>query len=127
MKTTKLIPRLPNPSGKGGFLDNPDNKAHGRWSKDTSISYWLNKLMRMDIKEFRSFKPETKAQEIAKKALAKAPDRLDYFREIMDRTEGKAPLTIDHTNNGSYFGLTSEEREARINELSAKLANELKI
>lgn len=32
-----------NPTGKGGFRDNPQNKANGRWKKEYSASYQYNR------------------------------------------------------------------------------------
>lgn len=89
-----------NPNGKGGFRDNPQNRASGRWSKDTSISYWYNHLIRMDINDFDSFIPSTKAQQLAYNALKESESDLPYLKEVTDRTEGKAMQQIDQTTNG---------------------------
>jgi hypothetical protein len=89
-----------NPSGKGGFGDNPQNKADGRWSKDTSISYWYNHLIRLDINEFESFEPSTMAQQLAYKAIIESKDELNYLKEVTDRTEGKASQSTDITSGG---------------------------
>ena len=89
-----------NPNGKGGFGDNPQNRASGRWSKDTSISYWYNHLIRMDINEFDSFIPTTKAQQLAYNALKESESDLPYLKEITDRTEGKPFQSTDITSGG---------------------------
>lgn len=89
-----------NPNGKGGFSDNPQNKANGRWSKDTSISYWYNHLIRMDLQEFEEFEPKTMAQQLALNAVVEAKDEINYLKEVTDRTEGRASQSTDITTNG---------------------------
>lgn len=89
-----------NPTGKGGFGDNPQNRSDGRWSKEGSISYQYNRLMRMTSQELDDYVPETVAQEIALNRLKEAKKSLNDVKEITDRTEGKAPQNIDLTSGG---------------------------
>jgi hypothetical protein len=89
-----------NPNGKGGFADNPQNRANGRWSKDTSISYWYNHLIRLELTDFKDFNPTTMAQDLAYKAVIEAQAELNYLKEITDRTEGRANQQTDITTNG---------------------------
>lgn len=87
-----------NPKGKGGFADNPENKANGRWSKDTSISYWYNHLIRISIDEFESFECKTVAQQLAYNSVIEAKTELGYLKEVTDRTDGKSFQQIDVTS-----------------------------
>ena len=89
-----------NPTGKGGFKDNPQNMSGGMWSKDTSISYWYNKLIRMDLTEFEAFEPKTMAQQLALNAVIEAKDEINYLKEVTDRTEGRASQSTDITSGG---------------------------
>lgn len=89
-----------NPKGKGGFGDNPENRASGRWSKDTSISYWYNHLIRLNVKDFESFEPETIAQKLAYNSILESQSDLPYLKEVTDRTEGRAAQSTDVTTNG---------------------------
>lgn len=89
-----------NPNGRGGFGDNPQNRANGRWSKDTSISYWYNHLIRLDLKEFNDFEPTTMAQNLAYQAVKESLNELNYLKEVTDRTEGKASQQTDITSGG---------------------------
>lgn len=91
-----------NPTGKGGFGENPQNRRDGRWSKDTSISYWYNKLGRMTLKELEEF--EKKGDELTpfqktalvrvKRAFKGDSEGLAEAKEVADRTEGKAKQEI---------------------------------
>lgn len=86
----------PNPTGKGGFGDNPQNISPGGWRKEDSISYQYNKFMRMSVTDVHKWEidnPEdtrTMAQEIAYRAMVRARNSLRDLQEITDRTEGKA-------------------------------------
>lgn len=90
-----------NPKGKGGFQERPEDRSDGRWSKEDSISYQYNKLMRLPFKELANFEPETVAQKIALQRVRTAitNDGLHDTKEITDRTEGKAPQAIDLTSS----------------------------
>lgn len=104
-----------NPDGKGGFGDNPQNRSNGRWKKEDSISYNYNLFLSMSEEDFALFQPKTKAQKIAYKRIKEAEKStgLRDTQEITDRTEGKAPQSIDHTTNGEsinpYTALSTEE------------------
>lgn len=108
MTTTKQVAKphpngkLPNPTGKGGFQERPEDRNDGRWNKEDSISYQYNKLMRMKPEDIYNFKPETVAQDIALARIRAARDSrlgLGDAKEITDRTEGKAPQSIDLTSS----------------------------
>lgn len=108
MKTTKQV-NPPNPTGKGGFGDNPQNRSDGGWKKEDSYSYQLRLMDRMTVKEFKEWlvdNPEDKrtmAQEKAYYAQVKARKDLQYLKEVTDRTEGKALQVIDQTINGELI------------------------
>lgn len=95
-------PHLRNPTGKGGFGDNPQNRNPGGWKKDETIPYQYNRLMRMSLEELEKWAKEnrktmTMAQAIAYKRLIAATDSLPDAKEVTDRTSGKAKETIEHT------------------------------
>lgn len=95
----------PNPLGKGGFGDNPQNRATGRWKPEESIPYLQNKLMRMTVDELEKWhadnsKTMSMAALIAYNAVKAATIDLQYMKEVTDRTSGKAMQTIDHTTGG---------------------------
>lgn len=88
-----------NPTGKGGFGSRPYDRNDGKWDKEESISYWYNKLGRMDDEEFESFKPQNQNQRIAHSRIAMACGddelALKATKEITDRTEGRAKQSVD--------------------------------
>lgn len=92
----------PNPTGKGGFQERPEDRSNGRWSKEGSISYNYNKIMRMSDDELEAFKPSTQAEKIALMRVNQAAEKLGLAdaKELADRTEGKAP---------QFFGLGGQE------------------
>lgn len=121
MTTTQQVEGVPNPTGKGGFGDNPQNRNPGGWDKTQSISYQYNRLMRMEPDELDEFVPETVAQKVAKQRITEMMEdnnetkggALQVTKEVTDRVEGKAPQTVDISNpDGSlnpYNSLTTEE------------------
>ena len=98
--TTKQVKSVPNPTGKGGFGDNPQNRSDGGWKKEDSITYQYNKLLRLTPSELVSFQPETVAQKIALGRVNAAFDSLRDVQEITDRIEGKAQQSVDLTSAG---------------------------
>ena len=88
-----------NPSGKGGFGDNPENRSSGHWDKEQSISYWYNKLLRMTDEEYDKWQPANRAQRIAHQRIVQATGgdelALKNTKEITDRTEGRPKQDID--------------------------------
>lgn len=83
-----------------GFHTNPERRSDGRWKKEDSISYNYNLFLSMGDKEFEEYIPKTKAQRIAYNRVKEAEGSLNDAKEITDRTEGKAPQSIDMTTNG---------------------------
>lgn len=98
-------PQERNPTGKGGFGDHKEHISPGGWKSEDNITYQYNKILRMSDEELADFKPETQAQKIALKRIKIAVTELGLndTKEITDRTEGKAPQTIDMTNDGGKF------------------------
>lgn len=95
-----------NPEGKGGFGDHPENRSDGRWSKESSFSYWFNKLKDMTEDELAQWKkdnPEGSRKVACSLALTRvenARKNLIEFREVADRSEGKPRQAVDITTGG---------------------------
>ena len=91
---------LPGNMPKTGFHTTPERRSNGKWSKDSSLTYWYNKLLRMNHKEFDNFKPSTTIQRIAMTniRIAVGSDErlaLKATIEITNRTEGRPKQSID--------------------------------
>lgn len=82
-----------------GFHTHSGRRNNGKWSKDESISYWYNKLLRMPNEEFDSFRPANSSQRIAYTRIVTACGTdelaLKATKEITDRVEGKPRQDID--------------------------------
>lgn len=105
--------RITGGTPPAGFNKRPENRSDGRWKKEDSISYNYNLFLAMDEVEFDEFAPKTKAQRIAYNRVKEAAHSLYDVKEITDRTEGKAPQSVDVTTAGEsinpYAGLTTDE------------------
>ena len=115
--TSKQVNMNNNPTGIGGFGDNPQNRSSGEWKAEDSISYQYHYLLPMLVDEFKEWltnNPEgnrTMAQEIAYNAVLKSRTDLKYLVEITNRTEGKAPQKLEHSGSidGKREIIISEE------------------
>lgn len=106
--------KINNPKGKGGFIDNPQNRASGYWNSEDSISFQYKKLVKMPVDEFKKWinkypeKDRTVAQELAYNAVVKARKDLKYLIEVTNRTEGTAKQSIDIQGDLSVTNLLLE-------------------
>lgn len=97
---------ITNPTGKGGFQDHPELRHDGTWSKEGSQSYNLNKFVRMTEMEFVAWAKEnppekrTVAQVLAYERVSKARKELADYKEVTDRTEGKARQPVEAELSG---------------------------
>jgi hypothetical protein len=104
LKTTDIVSKpkkIPNPTGKGGFQERPqDIKKGGAWSPENTQSYCIRKFMNMTEKEFKEWgakNPQDKrtvAQVLAYERVTQARLELADYKEIVERVEGKAPQTM---------------------------------
>ena len=100
---------VPNPTGKGGFVDNPQNRSNGRWSKENSFSYWYNFFKHMSVKEFKDYekkKPDDErsvAESLAYMRVHRARNDLREFQEVADRTEGRPTQRVEQELSGGLF------------------------
>lgn len=95
-----------------GFNKHPENISPGGWNKEESISYQYNRIGRMSDEELASFIPKNQFQKIALARVKSARDEkfgLHDTKEITDRTEGKAPQSIDVTTGGDKLNVSLVE------------------
>lgn len=92
-----------NPTGKGGFRDNPHNRNRGGRPKNTErISWWYQYFLNMTPKEYAVWdsKGMPMAAVIAYEAF-KHIDDLAVRKEITNRTEGTAKRFVRHESHTS--------------------------
>lgn len=104
MATTQQVTTPPNPTGKGGFGEHPENRNPGGWKKENTISYQYNRFLNMTPEELKAYndvpdKERTVAMDIAYSQVLASRKSLPHTREITDRTEGKAAQAIDLTSS----------------------------
>lgn len=96
-KTSKAS--CPNPTGKGGFADHPENRSDGHWDKNNSFSYWMNFFKQLGTKQFLSWEkdnPEhTMAASLAYAHVFKARFDLKEFEVVANRTEGMPKSSLE--------------------------------
>lgn len=105
------------------FKDRPQDRANGRWDKNNSYSYWLNKFGTMSHEDRLAWQvenPPEKRSGFCQLALDQYTDarkaitsdaRLRVREAIADRVEGRPKQVIKQVVEVSdpYEGLTTEE------------------
>lgn len=99
------------------------NKAALGNDKTMRLSTWIDKELdtlvpediSVDLYTAGMTKRQYLAQRLVLKAMTTDKGDLDYFKEIADRTEGKAMQKVDHTTLGKempqpiYGGMSTDE------------------
>lgn len=97
-----------NPTGKGGFGDHPENACRGRWRKEDSYTYNVNKYGRMTDIELQEVILQAKGGELTQFQRAALQTVLDMQKregwkklvDTVDRVDGKALQPVEQTVNG---------------------------
>jgi len=119
-KGTFLPNVIQNPTGIGGFVDNPQNiNFGGRKKNEQRFGYWLQFFKDLTLDEFTKY-TETKkindmyvAEAIAYERVKRARKDLNEYKDLADRTEGRALQTTNISGDlrlATLLGeLTSED------------------
>lgn len=97
-----------NPTGKGGFGDHPENACRGRWRKEDSYTYNVNRYGRMTDIELQEVILQAKGGELTQFQRAALQTVLDMQKkegwkklvDTVDRVDGKALQPVEQTVNG---------------------------
>ena len=109
--TTEQV--VPNPTGKGGFGDNPQNRNPGGWKKEMVFSYQYRRFMNMSIDELEAYgkldkSDRTVVEDLAYRRVLAAQKSLPDVKEMTDRTEGKAAQTIGITTQDPVLAILNK-------------------
>ncbi len=113
-------PELRNPTGKGGFGEHPEHRSDGGWDKTKVFSYQYKRFMNMTISELEEWgktpkDSRTVVEDLAYRRVVEARKSLPDVKEITDRTEGRAPQSIDAKISPiNIFAHLSEEELKKI-------------
>ena len=99
---------VPNPTGKGGFGDHPENASKGRWRKEESYTYNVNRYGRMTDIELQEVILQAKSGELTQFQQSALKTVLDMktdegwkkLVDTVDRIDGKALQPVEQTVNG---------------------------
>lgn len=91
-----------NPTGKGGFRDNPQNRSSGHWKKADSPRYKLEQMMKLSEDELKAISKD-KTQPLFEKKLADAILNGDWktIREMVHEVYGTPKQSVDVTSGGN--------------------------
>ena len=90
--------QVPNPTGKGGFKDNPQNIGSGHWKKSDTPRFKLERMMKLSEPELKAVADDIDAPYFERK-LATAIKKADWktIREMTDQVYGQPKQTVDTT------------------------------
>lgn len=112
--TSNQDKHIPNPTGKGGFGDNPQNRSSGHWKKEDTPRFKLEKMMNLSIKDLEVIVRDEDAPLFERK-LAKAIVEDDWktYREMMHEVYGTPKQSVDVTSGGDKIKTVVEIIDAR--------------
>lgn len=94
-----------NPTGKGGFGDNPQNRNPGHWNPRLSPSFLANKFLRLTPAQLQGEAQRSDLTVVERMVICqlldaigadlKPRDRSDLAERVYDRAEGKPVAKID--------------------------------
>lgn len=96
----------PNPNGVGGFGDHPEHQSPGGWNPKHTFSYQMNRFKAMTINELEEWNKNTPknirtvAEDLAFRRVFNALTKLEEFKEVADRTEGKPKQRVETDDLG---------------------------
>ena len=87
-----------NPTGKGGFGDNPQNRHDGSWRKSDTPRFKLEQMMKLSEQRLKQIADDNDAPYFERK-IATAIKKGDWkvIREMIEQVYGQPKQTIDTT------------------------------
>lgn len=97
MTTTKQVTKnVPNPTGKGGFQERPQDRNNGAWKKTDTLRYKIEKASELDSEELQAIIDDPKESTLLRK-FAEATLKADWrmIKEITEMLYGKPKESVD--------------------------------
>ena len=106
--------KVNNPTGKGGFAENPQNRGHGFWNVESTPRYKLEKMMKLTHKELQDFAMD-EDEPLFDRKLAKFIADGDWktAREMVAEVYGTPKQSVDVTSGGQQIKTVVEIIDAR--------------
>lgn len=92
-------PQKRNPTGKGGFGDNPENRNPGGWRKEDTPRFKLEQMMKLSADDLRKV-AEDKTSPLFEQKLAIAIKNGQWreIKEMIQEVYGKPKESVDLNN-----------------------------
>lgn len=104
-----------NPTGKGGFKDNPQNiNMGGKPKKQQLFSYWLAFFKDLSLNEFKDYTKHRKkgdmyvAEAIAYTRVQNSLKDLPEYKDLANRTEGMPKQTAEIKTDVTVYDALSK-------------------
>ncbi len=120
-KTTDQVRTPPNPTGKGGFGDNPENRNPGGWKKTDTLRYKIEKASELDSDELQAIIDDPKESTLIRR-FAEATLKSDWrmIKEITEMLYGKPREAVDVTTKGESINAYSQLSVEELKKLAGK-------
>lgn len=103
-----------NPTGKGGFADNPQNRSDGSWKKEDTPRYKIEKMMTMTESELSAIVKDKDASYFERTiAVAISEKQWKTIREMIHEVYGTPKQSVDLTSGGEKIKTVVEIIDAR--------------
>jgi hypothetical protein len=121
MKTTDQVRPAPNPTGKGGFGDHPENRNPGGWKKEETVRYQVEQVAQMDDDALNAVIEDSKRPRLVRNfATAVKNSQWREIREIIEMIYGKPKESVDLTSKGKSINPYSELTVEELRKLASK-------
>lgn len=92
-----------NPSGKGGFGDNPENRSNGSWKRQDTPRYKLEQMMMLTEIELSAMHGDPNTPLFERKlAQAIIDGSWSVIRDMINEVYGKPKETVDFNDQTNY-------------------------
>lgn len=92
-----------NPSGKGGFGDNPENRSNGSWKREDTPRYKLEQMMTLTETELSTIHSDPNTPLFERKlAVTIINGTWPVIRDMMNEVYGRPKETVNLTDQTNY-------------------------